>query len=96
MATATRKQAATGKRSRDVQSSLTKATPETPVADGGLNVTATAKGFYAGTRQRVGDVFTLFKASDFSRKWMTREHPGAPAAEAAAPTETATRDVLGE
>lgn len=67
----TRKQAAQGKRSRDVSSSLTKKAPPTPTRSA-LTVTATAKGFHGGQRKHVGDVFTLASEQEFSAKWMKR------------------------
>lgn len=71
MATKTRAQAGTGRRSRDVASSLVKKKSEAP-APGAITVTATAKGFHGATLRHPGDEFTIDSLDQFSDKWMRR------------------------
>jgi len=49
------------------------------VASKGLTVRATSAGYYQDGRRRVGDVFVLADAKDFSAAWMEKVDSGAPA-----------------
>lgn len=45
---------------------------------GGTRVVATRLGYYADKLQRIGDVFTLERESDFSHVWMAEVDPTTP------------------
>lgn len=98
----TRAQAGTGRRSRDVASSLSKKKgPDTPTP-GAIAVTATAKGFHGGSLRHPGDEFTIDHPNQFSDTWMKRSGASSVSGKAettaarSAPGAASTGDPLGD